>query len=78
LGPVDRVVLDVARGNPTDGTRMVAALTAGQLGEPVNRKRVQRLMREHRLLQPKRNEGRRKRPGVLSRSPAPTRCGTWT
>jgi putative transposase len=65
LGPVDRVVLDVARANPTDGTRMVAALTAGQLGEPVNRKRVQRLMREHRLLQPKRSEGRRKRPGYF-------------
>lgn len=65
LDRVDREVLDVARSNPTDGTRMVAALTAGHLDAPVNRKRVQRLMREHRLLQPKRSEGRRKRPGYF-------------
>jgi HTH-like domain len=30
---------------------MVAALTARQASAPVNRKRVLRLMREHRLLQ---------------------------
>jgi hypothetical protein len=30
---------------------MVAALAGRDLGRPVNRKRVQRLMREHRLLQ---------------------------
>jgi putative transposase len=66
LDDVDRAVLDVARENPTDGTRMVAALTAQRLdGASVNRKRVQRLMREHRLLQPKRTEGRRKRPGYF-------------
>ena len=65
LDDVDRAILDVARANPTDGTRMVAALTAGELGAGVNRKRVQRLMREHRLLQPKRSEGRRKRPGYF-------------
>jgi putative transposase len=65
LGEVDRKVLEVARENPTDGSRMVAALTAGEIGRGVNRKRVQRLMREHRLLQPKRTEGRRKRPGYF-------------
>lgn len=65
LDDVDRKVLDVARANPTDGTRMVAALAAGDLTLPVNRKRAQRLMREHRLLQPKRSEGRRKRPGYF-------------
>ncbi|MGK2938380.1 MAG: IS3 family transposase [Solirubrobacteraceae bacterium] len=65
LDDVDREVLDVAQSNPTDGTRMVAALAAGNLGAPVNRKRAQRLMREHRLLQPKRSEGRRKRPGYF-------------
>jgi putative transposase len=60
------VVLDVARENPTDGTRMVAALASRELaGAAVNRKRVQRLMREHRLLQPKRLEGRRRRPGFF-------------
>jgi putative transposase len=43
---------------------MVAALAARQTRSAVNRKRVQRLMREHRLLQPKRSEGRR-RPGYF-------------
>jgi putative transposase len=66
LSRTDRVVLEVARGNPTDGTRMVAALASRELaGAAVNRKRVQRLMREHRLLQPKRSEGRRRRPGFF-------------
>ena len=65
LDATDRVVLNVARANATDGTRMVAALAARDTGRPVNRKRVQRLMREHRLLQPKRSEGRRRRPGYF-------------
>ena len=64
LDAVDRRVLNVARENPTDGTRMVAALAARQ-GGAVNRKRVQRLMREHQLLQPVRSEGRRRRPGFF-------------
>jgi putative transposase len=59
------VVLEVARENPTDGSRMVAALAGRELAGAVNRKRVQRLMREHRLLQSKRSEGRRKRPGYF-------------
>ena len=58
-------MLDVARGNPTDGTRMVAALASRDLGAAVNRKRVQRLMREHTLLQRRRSEGRRRRPGFF-------------
>ncbi len=59
-------MLQVARANPTDGTRMVAALASRVLvSRGVNRKRVQRLMREHRLLQPKRSEGRRRRPGFF-------------
>jgi len=65
LDDVDRKVLEVAKHNPTDGTRMVAALTSRELAGAVNRKRVQRLMREHRLLQPKRSEGRRRRPGYF-------------
>jgi putative transposase len=44
---------------------MVAALAARRAPGPVNRKRVQRLMREHQLLQPKRSEGRRRRPGYF-------------
>jgi putative transposase len=67
LDRADRVVLEVARANPTDGTRMVAALASRELaGAAVNRKRVQRLMREHALLQPKRSEGRRRRPGFFA------------
>jgi hypothetical protein len=31
LGATDRVVLEVARENPTDGTRMVAALASREL-----------------------------------------------
>ena len=58
-------MLEVARENPTDGSRMVAALASREHGIEINRKRVQRLMREHRLLQPKRSEGRRKRPGYF-------------
>ena len=65
LDATDRRVLDVARENPTDGTRMVAALVSRADGGAVNRKRVQRLMREHRLLQPVRSEGRRRRPGFF-------------
>jgi putative transposase len=65
LDATDREVLRVARANPTDGTRMVAALASRDACGPVNRKRVQRLMREHRLLQPKRSEGRRRRPGYF-------------
>ncbi|MGI8428289.1 MAG: IS3 family transposase [Solirubrobacteraceae bacterium] len=65
LDAVDRHVLAVATANPTDGTRMVAALTPPHSGRAVNRKRVPQLMREHRLLQPIRSEGRRRRPGYF-------------
>ncbi|MET0476724.1 MAG: hypothetical protein ABW222_02090 [Actinomycetota bacterium] len=44
---------------------MVAALASRQLGRPVNRKRVQRVMRAHRLLQPTRGGDRRRRPGFF-------------
>ena len=63
--PDDQVIVEVARANPTDGTRMVAALASRQLGRPVNRKRVQRVMRAHRLLQPTRGGDRRRRPGFF-------------
>jgi putative transposase len=65
LSRSDEAILGVARENPTDGTRMVAALAARDLGAPVNRKRVQRLMREHALLQRHRPLGRRRRPGFF-------------
>src|SRR3954470_11969297 len=44
---------------------MVAALASRQLGAEANRNHVQRLMREHALLQRHRSEGRRRRPGFF-------------
>ena len=38
--PVDEAIVAVAKANPTDGTRMVAALEPPGSGRPVNRKRV--------------------------------------
>lgn len=64
-GPDDAAIVEVAKQNPTDGTRMVAALASRELGRPVNRKRVQRIMRQHRLLQPVRGLDRRRRPGFF-------------
>jgi putative transposase len=65
VGPVDRAIVAVARENPTDGTRMVAAFASRELGRQVNRKRAQRVMREQRLLQRHRPTGRRRRPGYF-------------
>lgn len=62
---VDQAIVEVAKVNPTDGTRMVAALTSRKLDRPVNRKRAQRVMREQGLLQPHRPSGRRRRPGFF-------------
>ncbi len=64
-GPVDEAIVAVAKQNPTDGTRMVAALASRELGRQVNRKRAQRVMREQRLLQRHRPLGRRRRPGFF-------------
>jgi putative transposase len=63
--PGDEAIVEVAKANPTDGTRMVAALAGRELGEPVNRKRVQRVMRQHKLLQRNHNTDRRRRPGFF-------------
>jgi putative transposase len=62
-GSVDRAIVEVAKANPTDGTRMVAALTSREIGKPISRKRAQRVMRAERLLQRHRPSGRRRRPG---------------
>jgi len=64
-GPDDAAIVEVAKANPTDGTRMVAALASRELGKPVNRKRAQRVMRTHTLLQRSRNADRRRRPGYF-------------
>lgn len=63
--PGDEAIVEVAKANPTDGTRMVAAIASRELGEAVNRKRAQRIMRTHRLLQPTRGTDRRRRPGFF-------------
>jgi len=63
--PGDESIVEVARAYPTDGTPMVAALGSRRLGQPVNRKRAQRIMRSHRLLEPTRSTGRRRRPGFF-------------
>jgi putative transposase len=63
--PGDEAIVEVAKANPTDGTRMVAAIASREPGEPVNRKRVQRIMRAHRLLQRSRHTDRRRRPGFF-------------
>ena len=65
VDPIDRLIVEVARDNPTDGSRMVAALTSQRLGRQVNRKRAQRVMREQRLLQRHRPLRRRRRPGFF-------------
>ena len=64
-GADDAAIVEIAKAHPTDGTRMVAAIASRQLGEPVNWKRAQRIMRTHRLLQPTRGLGRRRRPGYF-------------
>ena len=57
-GPVEEAIVEVAKQNPTDGYRMVWALTRRKLGRAVNRKRVLRVMREQKL-------SSRQRPGVF-------------
>ncbi len=59
--PVDVAVVEVAKDNPTDGYRMLWALTRRKLGRAVNRKRVLRVMREQRLIQRRGRPPRRRR-----------------
>ena len=64
-GSVEQAIVETAKANPTDGYRMVWALTRRKLGIAVNRKRVLRVMRRHGLLQRRRREPRRCRPGFF-------------
>ena len=77
LDPVDRVIVEVAHANPTDGSRMVAALASRELGRQVNRKRAQRVMRQQRCCSA---TGRFAGGGVpaSSGSSGPTSSGTST
>jgi putative transposase len=62
---VERAIVETAKDNPTDGYRMVWALTRRKLGRAANRKRVLRVMREHQLIQRRRAVPRRRRPGFF-------------
>ena len=62
---VEAAIVDVAEENPTDGYRMVTAWVRRKLGRPVNRKRVLRVMRQRKLIQRRRAEPRRRRPGFF-------------
>lgn len=77
LGRRPPAIVEIAKANPTDGTRMVAALTSREIERPVSRKRAQQVMRSERLPQRHRPSGHRRRPGI-SESSAPTSSGTWT
>lgn len=63
--PGDEAIVEVAKANSTDGTRMVAAIATGELGAPVNRERAQRVMRAHRMLQLTRGNDHRRRSGFF-------------
>jgi putative transposase len=62
---VEAAIVAEAEANPTDGYRMVTAWVRRRLGQPVNRKRVLRVMRERRLIQRRRPLARRRRPGFF-------------
>jgi putative transposase len=63
--PVEQAIVEEALANQTDGYRMVCAFVRRRLGVPVNRKRLLRVMREHRLIQRRRPLERRRRPGFF-------------
>jgi putative transposase len=63
--PVEVAIVEEATANQTDGYRMVCAFVRRKLGRPVNRKRVLRVMRAHKLIQRRRPLERRKRPGFF-------------
>ena len=75
--PVERVIVEEATANQTDGYRMVCAFVRRRLGVAVNRKRVLRVMRERKLIQRRRPLERRRRPGFfrVERPPAALAAG---
>jgi len=62
---VERAIVEEALANQTDGYRMITAFVCRKLGVAVNRKRVLRVMRKHKLIQRRRPLERRKRPGFF-------------
>ena len=63
--PIEAAIVEEALANQTDGYRMICAFVRRRLGTAVNRKRVLRVMREHRLIQRRRPLERRRRPGFF-------------
>ncbi len=63
--PIERAIVEEAEENPTDGYRLVREWVCRRLGRQVNRKRVLRVMRERGLIQRRRPEPRRRRPGFF-------------
>ena len=63
--PVDRALVEVARHNPTDGTRMWRRSRAERSAARSTASGAQRVMRAQRLLQRYRRSGRRRRPGFF-------------
>lgn len=63
--PIEQKIIEVCNDDDyqTDGYRMVAAIMSRLLHRPVNRKRVLRVMRKHKLIQRKARSERRRRPG---------------
>lgn len=63
--PIEQAIVAEAEANPTDGYRLVREWVCRRLGRQVNRKRVLRVMREQGLIQRRRPEPRRRRPGFF-------------
>jgi len=63
--PIEAAIVEEALANQTDGYRMITAFARRKLGVAVNRKRVLRVMRKHKLIQRRRPPERRKRPGFF-------------
>ena len=63
--PIEQKIVDVCNDSDyqTDGYRMITAIVSRLLKRPVNRKRVLRVMRKHKLIQRKARPERRRRPG---------------
>lgn len=65
--PIEQKIVDTCRDSDyqTDGYRMITAIVSRLLKRPVNRKRVLRVMRKHKLIQRRRAPERRRRPGTF-------------
>lgn len=65
--PIEQRIVDTCRDEhyQTDGYRMITEVVSRDLSRPVNRKRVLRVMRKHKLIQRRQRPARRRRPGTF-------------